>query len=111
MAFLNLTPHAVNLVDTDSVVIMTIPPSGTVARATQSDVHVGEIEGVEVVKTTFGEPIDLPAPQEGVWLVVSLATASAAQASGRTTSDLLLTSGPVRDTDGRIIGCRRFARL
>ena len=110
MAILNLTPHAVNIVK-DGEELLSIPPSGVVARATQSDVTVGQVEGIEVVRTTFGDSTDLPDPVEGVWLVVSLATATAAKAAGRTVDDLLLTSGPVRDVDGRIIGCQRFARL
>lgn len=107
---INLTPHDVVVRDASGV-MMAIPSSGTVARATQSDEVVGMVEGIEVVKTTFGEPTNLPAPQDGVYLVVSLATANAAKAAGRTVDDLLLTSGPIRDAEGNIIGCSRFARL
>lgn len=111
MAILNLTPHQIVVVDANGAEMAVYPPTGTVARAAQADEVVGEIEGIEVVKTSFGAPTDLPAPEEGVWLVVSLATANAAREAGRTVDDLLLTSGPVRDSDGRIIGCRRFARI
>ncbi len=114
MKILNLTPHEVKVVDGDGNVTLSIPSSG-VARATQTDEVVGslELEGqtVTVVSTVFGEVTDLPEPTEGVRIVVSVITANAARAQGRATDDLLLTSGPVRDSEGRIIGCTRFARV
>ena len=107
----NLTPHRVAIVGADGAEVAVYPPSGLVARAAQADQPVGTVEGIEVVRTTFGAPTDLPDPEEGTWLIVSLATANAAKATGRTTDDLLLTSSPVRDDSGRIVGCRRFATL
>jgi S-adenosylmethionine hydrolase len=108
MKVLNLTPHEVKVVDGDGNVTLSIPSSG-VARATQTDEVVGslELEGqtVTVVSTVFGEVT------EGVRIVVSVITANAARAQGRATDDLLLTSGPVRDSEGRIVGCTRFARV
>lgn len=101
----NLTPHSVNIVSADGTPIVTLKPTGTVARAQQSSVQVGTIDGIPVMKTTFGAPVDLPDPEDGVYYLVSLATANAAKAAGRTTDDLLLTLNPVRDADGRIIGC------
>jgi len=85
------------------------------ARANQSDENVGKVEVadevINVVRTTFGTPVDLPEPQNGVMLLVSLITANAAKAAGRTTEDLLLTSNPVRDEAGKIMGCTQFAAL
>jgi hypothetical protein len=96
-------------------VVATIAPAGTVARAVQQDVPVDEVEvaGVKipVITSSYGEPIGLPAPEEGVICVVSVLTAQAAKAAGRSTSDLLITSDPVRSADGKIIGCRKFAVL
>lgn len=109
----NLTPHAVNLCDADGNVFATFESTGTIARAKQTDVPSGTItvNGIELalVRTEFGSPVDLPETEEGVYLVVSIITANAAKASGRTTDDLLITSNPVRDADGRIVGCRYFA--
>ena len=110
MTIRNLTPHMVNVVDENGITIMELPSEGN-ARATQKAVIVGIIEGIEIVKMTFGEPVDLPAPEKRVFLVVSRITAEAAKAFGRTTNDLLLTADPVRDSEGRIIGCRRFSIL
>ena len=106
----NLTPHTVNVVDENGITVMELPSEGN-ARATQSAITVGIIEGVEIVRMAFGEPAGLPDPEKGVFLVVSRITAEAAKAFGRTTNDLLLTADPVRDGEGRIIGCRRFSIL
>ena len=72
---------------------------------------MGEIESIPVVKTEFGEVLDLPESAEVVTYIVSRITVEAAQAQDRSTDDLLVTSGAVRDSQGRIIGCRAFARL
>lgn len=111
---INLTPHAVVLLNADDEIVANYEPSGTIARAAQSDEHVTTIEVAEgvtcnVVRTTFGKTTDLPDPDGETHFVVSILTAQAAKAGGRSTNDLLVTSDPVRGEDGRIIGCRRFA--
>ena len=107
---MNLTPHKVKVVDDDNNVVATFPSSG-VARVYQHDVLVGEIESIPVVKTEFGEVSGLPEPTEDAVFIVSRITVEAARAQGRSTDDLLVTSGAVRDDQGRIVGCRAFARL
>lgn len=104
----NLTPHAIYIVGENDNVVAMFQSEG-VARAEQKDEPAGELNGIPLVKSTFGEPIDLPDPEENTYLIVSLVTANAAKAAGRTTEDLLLTSGLVRDEQGRIIGCNAFA--
>lgn len=110
MRIVNLTPHEVKIVDGGNNVVAVFPSDG-VARACQHDVPAGEIESIPVVKTEFGEVLGLPEPAEGIVYIVSRITVEAAQAQGRSTDDLLVTSGAVRDSQGRIIGCRAFARL
>lgn len=110
MEIVNLTPHEVKVLDDDDNVIATFPSVG-VARARQHDVPAGEIESIPVVKTEFGEVLGLPEPTEGTVFIVSRITVEAAQVQGRSTDDLLTTSGAVRDDQGRIVGCRAFARL
>lgn len=132
MTIRNLTPHPVVILrdDADGVVvgftgvgpaskegrftlIATIAPAGIVARAVQKDEPVGtvEVEGYAVpqIRTVFGSPTDLPSSEAGVMFVVSVITAQAAKVAGRDTSDLLITSDPVRDSSGRFIGVRKFA--
>jgi len=115
MTIHNLTPYDVNF--TVGGASITFPSEG-VARAAQTDETVGIITldsaalpQVEIVKSTFGQPEGLPEPSEGTYYIVSLLTATAAKASGRTTSDLLMPAGIVRDAEGRIIGCSKFSQL
>lgn len=110
MRIVNLTPHEVKIVDGGNNVVAVFPSDG-VARASQHDVLVDEINSIPVVKTEFGEVLGLPEPTEGTVFIVSRITVEAVRAQGLSTDDLLVTSGAVRDSQGRIIGCRAFARL
>jgi hypothetical protein len=105
--FINLTPHTVRIVMDDNAI--EFPSEGT-ARAQQSSVVTDSIEGIEIVELTFGDVIGLPEYSEGVYYIVSLITAQAADRHGRRTDDLFLTANPVRDDEGRIIGCRNLMR-
>lgn len=107
---INLTPHTVNIVDETGKVTRSLPSQG-IARAKQTAEVIGDIDGIELVSMKYGEPEDLPDPAEGQWYIVSIITANAAKAVGRDISDLLITADPVRDTDGRIIGCKRLALI
>jgi hypothetical protein len=134
MQILNLTPHPVVVVRDDPegsvtgftgvgpaakegkfALVAEYKPAGPVARAAQRDERVGELEingtKVPLIRTVFGEPTDLPAPEDGTMYVVSIITAQAAKAAGRPTNDLLITSDPVRDAAGKFIGVRKFALL
>ena len=106
----NLTPHLITMVNAEGKVLRTFPSEG-IARATQSNIQVGDLDGIPVMETSFGKTIDLPEFQEDTFLIVSVITANAAKANGRTTCDLLLTTDTVRDESGRIVGCRAFARI
>ena len=105
---INLTPHTVSIVDEDGTVKATFPSEGS-ARADQIATKIGELDGIELVSMKFGATENLPASEDGTYYIVSVITANAAKAEGRTTSDLVITADPVRDDSGRIIGCRRFA--
>lgn len=111
MQIINLTPHTIS-VFAGADVVRTYPASGKVARAQSTYVRSdATVDGVPLVHVTFGEPIDLPEYAEGTYYIVSLITAQAAQAAGRCTNDLLITAEPVRDADGRIIGCQSFTQV
>lgn len=133
MTIVNLTPHSLVLLAEDEKgsiagavgfgrgarqakfrLVAELASEG-VARATTSVESAGTIEvagaSVPVTKTVFGGTGDLPAPTEGMRLVVSLITASAANAEGRTTDDLLVVGEAVRDEDGKIIGVTGFGAV
>ena len=110
MRIINLTPHAINVLSKDDDIVATFPSEG-LARATEKSEFSHKVGSFDVVKTQYGEPEGLPAYEAETYLVVSKITAEAARAYGRTTDDLLLTSDLVRNEQGQIIGCRRFAIL
>lgn len=121
---LNFTPHTIDVFRREDVTPDTgrgfiarhgrgpvfVIPSAGIARAASSEAPAGTVDGIPVVEVQYGRVEGLPEPCPGVWLVVSGITAQAARAQGRDTSDLLLTTGLVRDADGRIVGCTAFAR-
>lgn len=106
MKIVNLTPHDIVLYDEENCTLeegkytlqnnavpIAILPSEGVARATQEIQECGyhiPCNGhmIPVRHVVYGEPKDLPAPQNGVYLIVSALTANAAKAAGRSTDDL-----------------------
>jgi hypothetical protein len=97
----NLTPHPLVFADG-----RTIESSG-IARCTQTDEEVGQFADLPIVVTRFGGVVDLPAPIEGTAYVVSSITAQACV--GR--MDVFVPGRPIRDAQGRIIGCGALGRI
>lgn len=120
---INYTPHAINLIEDDSVTL-TIPKTGLVVRAVRESIVDRKIavkgNEFEVRKVRFSEPIlvdtldgnkELPLPivQEGVVMAVSAIAGTALMLAGRT--DFLIVDGTVRNDDGQIIGATGFADM
>jgi hypothetical protein len=109
---INLTPHDVTICDAHGRAERAYPSAG-VARARQEDQVIGEIYGVPVVRSSFGEPQGFPDsvhdPKDPTVFVVSKITADAAIAAGIDPVKLVLTSGTVLDENRQIIGVRQFA--
>lgn len=97
----NLTPHILNIVAADGSIV-TIPPSGKVARVGSTVEHVSTVNGINVTRSTWGEVLDLPEadPNEEIILVVSRMVKD--RLSRR--PDVLVPGSPVRDAAGVIIG-------
>ena len=105
MNIINLTPHSVVIVREGGNI--TIPASGTLARVAARTATVGEIDGIPVTSTEFGEVEGLPAPTPGTAYVVSSIVAS--RVPDR--EDVFIPNESVRDENGRIIGCRSLGRI
>ena len=103
MKFINLTPHTLNILAPSGVV--TLAPSGEVARVASVSTEAAPVGGIPTVKTEFGEVTGLPSPQPGVILVVSGMVASAARRP-----DVMSPGDLVRDDGGKPIGCRGLRR-
>jgi len=101
----NLTPHALNIHDCDDNVI-TVAPSGTVARVRTVREDAGRIGTIVVHQTFFLEVQDLPEPREGVVYVVSALVRAAVPLR----EDVLSPGELVRNEAGQPVGCRGLTR-
>jgi hypothetical protein len=116
VGFINLTPHKVVIFDEKGErVLMEIPPSGMVARVSTVSRVVGEIAGVPVRKTEYGEIENLPDPMPGVYYIVSTIVLIALREKGIVRPDVLSPDtnqdSAVRDSEGRVIGVKYFQTL
>ena len=110
MKIVNLTPHALNFLDAENRVVLTVPSSG-VARAAQRRENIGtiDVDGVTlpVTRSVFGAVEGLPAPEADTIYVVSALTAQAVPKR----EDVFIVDDSVRDENGRIIGVRGLAHV
>ena len=107
MKIINLTAHSITFFDAAGNVILTVEPSGQVARCSVAREKIGDINGIPVNKSRFGKVENLPEPQEGAIYIVSSLTAQAVPER----EDVFITDDAVRDEQGRIIGCRALAHI
>jgi hypothetical protein len=121
MNLVNLTPHAIHMMNENNDVIFTIPRSGQVARCETRRVMTGKIHitydndmgelyiaTLPINKTEYGQVTGLPEPEVGTYYIVS---AIVAQAVRGQRDDVLIVDDTVRDESGRIIGARALARM
>lgn len=111
-AIVNLTPHTINLMPAGPTgPVVTIPPSGQVARCTVDRVQVGTVtvDGISIPinQTRFGQVEYLPEPQPDTIYIVSALVAQAVPDR----SDVFVVDDAVRDEQGRIIGARALAHV
>lgn len=108
MQLINLTPHAITVINPTGGANRVIPASGTVARmsTTRTDVDHVDMEGFALVfyNTTYDTPVNLPDPTPGVRYIVSALIRTALP----TRTDLISPADFVRDEKGQILGCRSF---
>ena len=102
----NLTPHALTLLNESGAVVANIPPSGEVARVKTARQRIGDHEGVPLFTTEFGEVEGLPAPQDGTIFVVSGLVRSAVPHR----EDVFSPGQLVRDDKGRPTGAIGLTR-
>lgn len=101
----NLTPHSLNVVMPDGN-IRVIAPSGGVARVSTQSSSDGDVDGIPVSTSVFGDLVGLPPIKDSVFLVVSRLVLEAA---GKR-RDLLAPGELVRDEKGAVVGCRGLSR-
>ena len=106
MTIINCTPHAINVMDSEGKEILTLEPSGICPRCSVERKKVGDINGIPINKSVFGDVYDLPSPQPDTIYIVSRLVAEATRRE-----DLYIVDDAVRDENGRIIGCRALASV
>jgi len=112
MKIVNLTPHDVVIVNDNSEEIKRYPASGQVARVNTQAEPIGEVDGIQVVRTKYGDVDGLPDKQPDTVYLVSLVVAQALR--GSRTDVYVPDTGPgsvVRDDKGQIIGVKRLMQL
>ena len=99
---INMTPHAISMVDQDGNLVCKFEPSGATIRLSAKTERVGEVNGLPLTKTVYGEPEGLPEYQDGTWYIVSAMIKAALPER----TDLLVPAEQVRNDAGQIIGCK-----
>lgn len=90
---INLTPHSISFVGDDGSTIITIEPCGSLARVSASTEKTGAvINGIPVTRT--------------VYVVSSIV---AARCPDR--DDVFIPNESVRDSEGRIVGCKSLGHV
>jgi len=104
----NLTPHAIHVRTERGD--YTFSPSGQVARVAVTQEVIGDVVGIPIVKSAFGEVEGLPEPQPDTMYIVSTIVAQAV--SGR--ADVVAPdtgATAIRGADGRIEAVVRFQKF
>jgi hypothetical protein len=106
----NCTEHEVVVYEEEGMgVLMMLKPSGVLARVSEKkwDNGVILVGGVEIprIGVGYGEVEGLPERKEGTLYIVSALVKQRVPER----EDVVVPSNPVRDSKGKIIGCRAFA--
>lgn len=100
---INLTPHPIIIIKSDGNI--EVPTSGTVARCEEINTKTGEVDGIPIYHSEFGNVINLPPKAENTIYIVSAIVKSATNDR----DDVYVGKFPVRDEKGFIIGIEGLA--
>lgn len=108
MKLVNLTPHQVNILNEDKMLVKVIEKSGEVARCSVTKKSVASEDGIVFYETVFGEVTGLPEKSDAhdVIYIVSLLVRNACPDR----PDIYSPGELVRDDDGQPIGCIGLTR-
>ena len=106
MKIINLNQHSINILDENGNINMIFPCSDMVARCTESRKKVGEINGVPITETVYGEVVDMPQPKEGVIYLTNYTV----RRKYPERDDLYYPNEVIRQ-EGKIIGCKSLTHV
>lgn len=101
----NLTPHEITICNELGEAVKVIEPTG-LARVSATTVTIGEVDGIPLTRTEFGEIEGLPDPEPGVIFVVSALVQARANRP-----DVVIPNELVRDEKGIIVGCKSLGTI
>ena len=102
MKLQNLTPHKIAVHDEDGNRVLTVDPSGDVARVSVVNELSHHVTGIPVYTQVIGDVVDLPPSKAGVVYVVS----TLVRTSIPSRTDLASPGDLIRDDAGNPVGCR-----
>ena len=88
----------------DGKVIKTFPSEGSIRLSSQTK-KVGNLNGIPLSKTVFGEAQGLPEQKKGTYYIVSSLVCQAYPDR----KDFLIVNETVRNEKGQIVGCRSLS--
>jgi len=111
MNIINCTPHPINILGEDNEVILSLPKGEIIPRLATSTKKVASINNISITETVLGEVKDLPKEDFGKFglntiFIVSRLVLSAC----KDRKDLVVPNELVRDSEGKILGCKSLAR-
>lgn len=109
MTFRNFTPHEIIVIGSDQEVLRRYLSEGSV-RVEEKSEHDGINDGIQIVRTTYGNAVGLPPPTEGAMFIVSQPVLLACPDRTDLVAPDTGSESVVRDPKGTIIGVRRFRR-
>lgn len=110
MKILNYTPHAINICANGENKTYN---SVGVARADVISEVISYIDGIPVIKKTFGKVYGLPEslPNDTILIVSSLTAQAAKTENHALTNQLYVVNDTLRDEKGRIIAATSLAKI
>ncbi len=120
MAFINATPHELNIFKSESK-ILTVPPCGVVIRVDETRSFVERVDGVMLTSVLYGDLIGIedlpPVNYNDIVIVSAMALTAISLRDGRISTDgptpgqFASPGEAVRDASGQIIGCKGLTVL
>lgn len=101
---INCTPHDVMVYNDEGRLINIFPKSDDPIRLSSTTLRMGDINGIPLSQTQFGNPENMPKVDENTYLIVS----KAIKESLPFIDNLIVPNETVRNNKGEIIGCKSF---
>lgn len=104
MKIINTTPHEITIINDEMETVATFSPEISVRVASVTKI-IGNIQGIPLDTTFFGEVEGLPEFKDEVFYIVSRLVKSALPDR----KDLLCPGQQVRNENGQVVGCKSLS--